>query len=41
MTDNKQIHDFTKEWCIKFKDKNISYMKLVDHFMADDSNTLK
>ena len=34
--DMKQIHDFTVKWCDKFRDQNINYIELVDHWMADD-----
>ena len=36
MPDMKQIHDFTVKWCDKFRDQNINYIELVDHWMADD-----
>lgn len=36
MPDMKQIHDFAVKWCDKFRDQNINYIDLVDHFMADD-----
>lgn len=36
MSDMKQIHDFAVKWCEKFRDQNINYIDLVDHFMADD-----
>ena len=36
MADMKQIHDFAVKWCDKFRDQNINYIELVDHFMADD-----
>ena len=34
MPDMKQIHDFAVKWCDKFRDQNINYIDLVDHFMA-------
>lgn len=34
--DMKQIHDFAVKWCDKFRDQNINYIELVDHWMADD-----
>lgn len=40
MPDMKQIHDFAVKWCDKFRDQNINYIDLVDHFMADDCDTL-
>ena len=36
----KQIHDFAVKWCDKFRDQNINYIDLVDHFMADDCDAL-
>lgn len=38
--DMKQIHDFAVKWCDKFRDQNINYIDLVDHFMADDCAAL-
>jgi len=32
----KQIHEFAVKWRDKFRDQNINYIELVDHFMADD-----
>lgn len=40
MPDMKQIHDFAVKWCDKFRDQNIDYIELVDHFMADDCVSL-
>lgn len=40
MADMKQIHDFAVKWCDKFKNKNINYIELVDHYMADDCAAL-
>lgn len=40
MTDMKQIHDFAVKWCYKFRDQNINYIELVDHFLADDGAAL-
>lgn len=40
MVDMKQIHDFAVKWCDKFRDQNINYIELVDHWMADDCATL-
>ena len=40
MADMKQIHDFAVKWCDKFRDQNINYIELVDHFMADDCAAL-
>lgn len=40
MADMKQIHDFAVKWCEKFRDQNINYVELVDHYMADDCAAL-
>ncbi len=40
MADMKQIHDFAVKWCDKFRNPNINYMELVDHYMADDCDAL-
>lgn len=40
MTDMKQIHHFAVKWCDKFRDRNINYIELVDHYMADDCDLL-
>lgn len=40
MADMKQIHDFAVKWCDKFRDQNINYIELIDHYMADDCDTL-
>lgn len=40
MADMKQIHDFAVKWCDKFRDQNINYIELVDHWMADDCDAL-
>lgn len=40
MADMRQIHDFAVKWLDKFRDQNINYIELVDHFMADDCATL-
>lgn len=40
MAGMKQIHDFAVKWCDKFRDQNINYIELVDHFMADDCAAL-
>ena len=36
----KQIHDFAVKWCDKFRDQNINYIELVDHWMTDDCAAL-
>lgn len=40
MADMKQIHDFAVKWCDKFRDQNINYIELVDHYLADDCDEL-
>lgn len=40
MADMTKIHSFADNWCDKFRDQNINYIELVDHFMADDCATL-
>lgn len=40
MVDTRKIHDFADKWFDKFRDQNINYIELVDHFMADDCATL-
>lgn len=40
MAEMKQIHDFAVKWCDKFRDQNINYIELVDHYMADDCDAL-
>lgn len=40
MADMKQVHDFAVKWCDKFRKQNISYIELVDHWMADDCDAL-
>lgn len=40
MTDMKQIHEFAVKWLDKFSDEAIDYIELVDHYMADDCETL-
>ena len=40
MAEMKQIHDFAVKWCDKFRDQNINYIELVDHWMADDCAAL-
>lgn len=36
----KQIHEFAIKWHAKFRDKKINYIELIDHYMADDCETL-
>ena len=40
MVEMKQIHEFAVKWRDKFRDQNINYIELVDHFMADDCAAL-
>ena len=40
MADMKQIHEFAVKWFGKFRDKNTNYIELVDHYMADDCESL-
>ena len=35
MTDMKQIHDFAVKWCDKFRNQNINYIELVDHWLSN------
>ena len=32
----KQIYDFAIKWCDKFRDCDINYIELLDHWMADE-----
>ncbi len=36
----KQIYNFVIKWRDKFRDQNINYIELVDHWMADDCAAL-
>jgi len=36
----KQVHEFAIKWLKKFRDENINFIELVDHFMADDCKAL-
>lgn len=40
MDNMRQVLDFSTKWCEKFRDKNINYIELVDHYMADDCAAL-
>lgn len=40
MAEMKQIHDFAVKWYDKFRDQNINYIELVDHWMSDDCAAL-
>ena len=33
----EQVHLFATKWIEKFRDQKISYIELVDHYLADDS----
>ena len=36
----KLIHDFAIKWIVKFRTPKVSYIELLDHFMADDCQSL-
>ena len=40
MADKNQIHDFAVKWINKFRDQQIGYIELVEHYMADDCAAL-
>lgn len=40
MSYKKEVHDFAIKWIHKFKDPKICCSELVDHYMADDCNSL-
>lgn len=40
MKNLKQVHNFAIKWIDKFRDQNINYVELVDHYMADDCAAL-
>ncbi len=40
VAEKKKIHDFAVKWCDRFRDQNINYIELVDHYMADDCHEL-
>lgn len=40
VADIRKTHDFAVKWLDKFRGRNINYIELVDHFMADDCATL-
>lgn len=40
MADMNGIHDFAVKWIDKFRDQQINYIELVDHYMADDCAAL-
>lgn len=40
MSKMKQVYEFAVKWCNKFRDQNINYIELVDHYMADDCDAL-
>jgi hypothetical protein len=40
LLDMKQVHSFAIKWCDKFRNQQINYIELVDHYMADDCEAL-
>ncbi len=40
MIDIDQIHAFAVKWLEKFKNQEINYLELVEHYMADDCAAL-
>ena len=40
MAELKAIHEFAVKWIDKFRDQNINYIELVDHYMADECAAL-
>ncbi|MFV0558872.1 MAG: hypothetical protein ACK5MW_09615 [Enterococcus sp.] len=40
MIDMNQIYAFAMKWSDKFRDQNINFIELVDHYMADDCTAL-
>ena len=40
MASLKQVHDYACKWIEKFRDPNVNYIELVDHWMADDCRAL-
>lgn len=40
MSKMDQIYAFAVKWCDKFRDQAIHYIELVDHYMADDCESL-
>ena len=36
----EQVHLFATKWIEKFRDRRISYIELVDHYLADDCRAL-
>ena len=40
MADMNRIHEFAVKWLNKFRDQQINYIELVDHYMADDCAAL-
>lgn len=37
----KQVYDFAVKWCDKFRDENVKYIELLDHYLADDCDALE
>lgn len=40
MANVKQVYDFAVKWRDKFRDPQIDYLDLVDHWLADDCEAL-
>lgn len=40
MTDMNQIHKFAVKWIEKFKNQETNYIELINHYMADDFDSL-
>ncbi len=36
----KEVHNFAVKWLDKFKNQQIDYIELVDHYLADDCDAL-
>ena len=36
----KEIHNFAVKWLDKFRNQEIDYIELVDHYLADDCDAL-
>lgn len=41
MAEMQQVYNFAVKWVDKFRDQNINYLELVDHYMADDCESLE
>ena len=40
MKDMKEVHNFAVKWLDKFRNQEIDYIELVDHYLADDCDAL-